>query len=120
MEKENQNNGNADKQVVLSGSSEEEKNKMVRKALLMQLNITKVLSHLNEKSDKDQTFLEKFNSLFYGEQRTNEVNWEDFYVSINILYDGFAEKLQVAYSGVLNEREMQLCCLLKLIWIPLK
>ena len=113
MEKENQNNGNADKQVVLSGSSEEEKNKMVRKALLMQLNITKVLSHLNEKSDKDQTFLEKFNSLFYGEQRTNEVNWEDFYVSINILYDGFAEKLQVAYSGVLNEREMQLCCLLK-------
>lgn len=44
----------------------------------MQLNITKVLSHLNEKSDKDQTFLEKFNSLFYGEQRTNEVNWEDF------------------------------------------
>lgn len=113
MEKENQNNGNTDKQVVLSGSSEEEKNKMVRKALLMQLNITKVLSHLNEKSDKDQTFLEKFNSLFYGEQRTNEVNWEDFYVSINILYDGFAEKLQVAYSGVLNEREMQLCCLLK-------
>lgn len=113
MEKENQNNGNTDKQVVLSGSSEEEKNKMVRKALLMQLNITKVLSQLNEKSDKDQTFLEKFNSLFYGEQRTNEVNWEDFYVSINILYDGFAEKLQVAYSGVLNEREMQLCCLLK-------
>ena len=79
----------------------------------MQLNITKVLSQLNEKSDKDQTFLEKFNSLFYGEQRSNDVNWKDFYVSINILYDGFAEKVQAAYTDILNEREIQLCCLLK-------
>lgn len=113
MEKENQSHGDVNKQVILSSSSNEEKNKMIKKALLMQLNITKVLSQLNEKSDKDQTFLEKFNSLFYGEQRSNDVNWKDFYVSINILYDGFAEKVQAAYTDILNEREIQLCCLLK-------
>lgn len=113
MEKENQSHGDVNKPVTLSGSSDEEKNKMIKKALLMQLNITKVLSQLNEKSDKDQTFLEKFNSLFYGEQRSNDVNWKDFYVSINILYDGFAEKVQATYTDILNEREIQLCCLLK-------
>ena len=79
----------------------------------MQLNITKVLSQLNEKSDKDQDFLEKFNRLFYGEQRANNVNWEDFYMLINLLYDGFAEKLQLTYANILNEKEIQLCCLLK-------
>ena len=113
MEKEKHSSGHADKQVISSRCSAEEKDKMVKKALLMQLNITKVLSQLNEKSDKDQTFLEKFNTLFYGEQRTNDVNWKDFYVSINILYDGFAEKVQAAYTDILNEREIQLCCLLK-------
>lgn len=93
--------------------SRAEKNKMVKKALLMQLNITKVLSQLNEKSDKDHDFLEKFNRLFYGEQRANDVNWEEFYILVNLLYDGFAEKLRKAYAGLLNEREIQLCCLLK-------
>lgn len=104
MEKEN---------LASSGCSDGEKDKMVKKALLMQLNITKVLSQLNEKSDKDQDFLEKFNRLFYGEQRANNVNWEDFYMLINLLYDGFAEKLQLTYANILNEKEIQLCCLLK-------
>lgn len=30
-----------------------------------------------------------------------------------MLYDGFAQKLQVTYADIFNEREMQLCCLLK-------
>ncbi|WP_293709442.1 hypothetical protein [uncultured Parabacteroides sp.] len=104
MEKENQ---------ALSGCTEDEKDKMVKKSLLMQLNITKVLSQLNEKSEKDQDFLEKFNRLFYGEQRANEVNWDDFYMLINLLYNGFAENMQKAYVGILKEKEIQLCCLLK-------
>lgn len=113
MEKEKYSSSDTNKHVVFSSGSNEEKDIMVKKALLMQLNITKVLSQLNETSDKDQTFLEKFNSLFYGEQRSNDVNWEDFYVLINILYDGFAGKLQTSYSNIMNEREIQLCCLLK-------
>lgn len=115
MEKENQNkyNNEIGEQVTFLACSDEEKDNMVKKALLMQLNITKVLSQLDEKSDKDQSFLVKFNNLFYGEQRKNDVNWEDFYVLVNLLYDGFAQKLQVTYADILNEREMQLCCLLK-------
>lgn len=56
MEKENQ---------TLSDCSGEEKDKMVKKALLMQLNIAKVLAQLDESSDEDRTFLEEFNRLFY-------------------------------------------------------
>ena len=32
---------------------------------------------------------------------------------IDLLYDGFAEKLQLPYANILNEKEIQLCCLLK-------
>lgn len=98
---------------ALSDCFDEEKDKMVKKALLMQLNITKVLSQLNEKSDKDQVFLEKFNKLFYEEQHTTEVDWSELYSLINLLYDDFADKLQRHYSEILLEKEIQLCCLLK-------
>ena len=32
---------------------------------------------------------------------------------INLLYNGFAENMQKAYVGILKEKEIQLCCLLK-------
>lgn len=115
MEKENQSNSNNDavNQAKLSGCSGDEKDMMVKKALLMQLNITKVLSQLNEKSEKEQSFLEKFNSLFYGEQHTLEIDWSEIYLLIDLLYDDFAGKLKSYYSEILLEKEIQLCCLLK-------
>ena len=115
MKKENQINSNndADKQVALSGYSDDEKDMMVKKALLMQLNITKVLSQLDEKSEKEQPFLEKFNSLFYGEQHTLEIDWSELYLLIDLLYNDFAGKMKCYYGKILLEKEIQLCCLLK-------
>lgn len=116
MEKENQKccNGDTNEQTtLLSGCPDEEKDRIIKKALFMQLNITKVLSQLNEESDKDQTFLKKFNHLFYGEQRTTNVNWEELYSLINLLYNDFAEKLRNSSATVLVEKDIQLCCLLK-------
>ena len=86
---------------------------MVKKALLMQLNITKVLSQLDEKSEKEQPFLEKFNSLFYGEQHTLEIDWSELYLLIDLLYNDFAGKMKRYYGDILLEKEIQLCCLLK-------
>lgn len=115
MEKENQNNSNdgAGKQGVLSNYSNEEKDMMVKKALLMQLNITRVLSQLDEKSEKEQSFLEKFNNLFYGEQHFFEIDWSELYLLIDLLYDDFSGKLKSHYNKILLEKEIQLCCLLK-------
>lgn len=86
---------------------------MIKKALLMQLNITKVLSQLDEKSEKEQPFLEKFNSLFYGEQHTLEIDWNELYLLIDLLHNDFVGKLKSHYSKILLEKEIQLCCLLK-------
>lgn len=115
MEKVNQSNCNNDttEQVELSGYSDDEKDMMVKKALLMQLNITKVLSQLNEKSEKEQSFLEKFNSLFYEEQHTLEIDWNELYLLIDLLHNDFVGKLKSHYSKILLEKEIQLCCLLK-------
>ncbi|WP_233564321.1 MULTISPECIES: tetratricopeptide repeat protein [Parabacteroides] len=115
MEKVNKSNCNNDagKKVALSGYSDDEKGMMVKKALLMQLNITKVLSQLDEKSEKEQSFLKKFNSLFYGEQHTLEIDWSELYLLIDLLYNDFASKLRKHYGKILLEKEIQLCCLLK-------
>lgn len=104
MEKENQ---------TLSDCSGEEKDKMVKKALLMQLNIAKVLAQLDESSDEDRTFLEEFNRLFYKGQHTIGIDWNEFYSLVDLLYDDFANKLQDRYGKILLEKEIQLCCLLK-------
>lgn len=115
MEKVNKStcNNDAGKQVALSGYSDEEKDMMVKKALFMQLNITKVLSQLDEKSEKEQPFIEKFNSLFYGEQHTLEIDWNELYLLVDLLYNDFVGKLKSHYSKILLEKEIQLCCLLK-------
>lgn len=114
MEKENSSNcNNVVDQLPLSDCSDEEKTRIIKKALIMQLNITKVLSQLNEKSDKDQTFLERFNYLFYGEQQNVLVRWDELYMLIDLLYDDFASRLRNCYGEILLEKEIQLCCLLK-------
>lgn len=97
----------------ISDYSDKEKERIVKKALLIQLNIAKMLAKLDENSDKDKTFLEKFNRLYHGEQQTTTVNWKELYLLIDLLYDDFTSKLQSCYTTVLLEKEIQLCCLLK-------
>ena len=41
------------------------------------------------------------------------LNWEDLYQTIDYIYDGFHISLVQRYGAVLNEKEIQLCCLLK-------
>lgn len=114
MEKENKSScSDMVDQLPPPGCSDEEKARIIKKALIMQLNLTKVLSQLNEKSDKDQTFLERFNNLFYGEQQNVLVRWDELYMLIDLLYDDFASRLRNCYGEILLEKEIQLCCLLK-------
>lgn len=40
------------------------------------------------------------------------MNWEQFYKDIDLSFDGFCSKLAKAYP-TLNEKELQLCCMLK-------
>ena len=41
------------------------------------------------------------------------LNWEDLYQTIDYIYDGFYTLMNEKYNNLLNEKELQLCCLLK-------
>lgn len=41
------------------------------------------------------------------------LNWDDLYRTIDSVYDGFHTNLRSRYATLLNERDLQLCCLLK-------
>ena len=41
------------------------------------------------------------------------IDWPSIYQTIDLVYDGFYTRLRDKYKDVLNEKELQLCCLLK-------
>ena len=41
------------------------------------------------------------------------LNWNDLYKAIDYIYDNYYTLLAAEYSNTLNEKELQLCCLLK-------
>lgn len=63
-------------------------------------------------TEKNMSFLKRFDEIFYGKEQSEHINWEEIYDTINFLYDGFKDKLLAAFPE-LNEKEVQLCCLLK-------
>ena len=49
-----------------------------------------------------------------NENRANAlIDWQSIFQMIDLVYDGFYTQLNNRYSGILNEKEIQLCCLLK-------
>lgn len=41
------------------------------------------------------------------------LNWDDLYKTIDLTYNGYHSRFTAKYGNVLNEKEMQLCCLLR-------
>ena len=41
------------------------------------------------------------------------IDWQSIYQTIDLVYDGFYSRLQQRFADVLNEKELQLCCLLR-------
>ncbi|MDE6139409.1 MAG: hypothetical protein K2F95_00435 [Alistipes sp.] len=41
------------------------------------------------------------------------LDWDDLYRTIDYIYDGFHARLQTRFGSLLNEKEIQLCCLLR-------
>ena len=41
------------------------------------------------------------------------LNWDDLYQTIDYIYDSFYTTLVNRFGTILNEKEIQLCCLLK-------
>lgn len=82
-----------------------------RALLFDRLEISKKLAMLSgQPLDKNKSFLEMYRKLL-GEKDIDP-DWAELYFTLNFLYDNFQKKLLTKFPQ-LNEKEVQLCCLLK-------
>lgn len=82
----------------------------VRKLMLQQLGVIKTIA--GTPTEANQQLLARLMAL--NEETANAlIDWPSIYQTIDLVYDGFYTLLVQKYGNVLNEKELQLCCLLK-------
>ena len=82
----------------------------VRKLMLQQLGVIKTIA--GTPTEANQQLLARL--MAQNETTANAlIDWQSIYQTIDLVYDGFYTRLRDKYKDVLNEKELQLCCLLK-------
>ena len=109
--------------MLASGASEHSEKQPadgdVRKLMLQQLGVIKTIA--GTPTEANQQLLARLMAL--NEETANAlIDWPSIYQTIDLVYDGFYTRLVQKYGAadqsdpahpVLNEKELQLCCLLK-------
>lgn len=86
--------------------------RFVKKIMLQQLGIIRHAA--SNPTTANQQLLQRMAAIASRKVSVDYLlDWDDLYKTIDSLYDGYYTNLRSRYSDVLNEREMQLCCLLK-------
>jgi len=84
---------------------------LFKKTLLQQLGIIRLVATTPTHQNKE--LLPQIINISNESVSTESLlNWDDLYAIINSVYADFYEYLKKNYGEVLNEKEMQLCCLL--------
>ena len=79
--------------------------------LLQQLGIIRLIA--TSPTEHNKELLQQMARINREEIPTDSILvWSDLYPIIDSVYDGFYSKLNARYGALLNEKEMQLCCLL--------
>ena len=105
---------------MLASADKSDDKESVRKLMLQQLGVIKTIA--GTPTEANQQLLARLMAL--NEETANAlINWPSIYQTIDLVYDGFYTRLVQKYgaaaqsnepaSPVLNEKELQLCCLLK-------
>ena len=83
-----------------------------KKIMLQQLGIIKIAA--TNPTSANQELLKKMQQIADKNVEVNSLlNWNDLYKAIDYIYDNYYTLLAAEYSNTLNEKELQLCCLLK-------
>jgi ribosome assembly protein YihI (activator of Der GTPase) len=62
----------------------------------------------------NQQLLQRMTDIASGEVNVDTLlNWDDLYKTIDSVYDGYYSRLCSRHGLQLNEKDIQLCCLLK-------
>lgn len=101
---------------LLSESSESgdsnKNDRFFKKILLQQLGVIKIAT--SNPTTANLELLKKMKKIASKEVDVDTLlNWNDLFQIIDYIYDGFYTSLIKKYGAVLNEKEIQLCTLLK-------
>ena len=106
--------------TMLAAADKKDDKESVRKLMLQQLGVIKTIA--GTPTEANQQLLARLMAL--NEETANAlIDWPSIYQTIDLVYDGFYTRLVQKYGAtdqsndsahpVLNEKELQLCCLLK-------
>ena len=106
--------------TMLTAADKKDDKESVRKLMLQQLGVIKTIA--GTPTEANQQLLARLMAL--NEETANAlIDWPSIYHTIDLVYDGFYTRLMQKYGAsdqsndsahpVLNEKELQLCCLLK-------
>lgn len=103
------------RKLLSESSTADDRNKddrFFKKILLQQLGVIKLAA--SNPTTANQELLKRMKQISSHDVDVNSLlNWEDLYQTINYIYDGFYDLLINKFGTILNEKEIQLCCLLK-------
>ena len=96
--------------TMLASSNKTDDKENVRKLMLQQLGILKTIA--GTPTEANQHLLAKLMAL-NEDTAAALIEWQSIYQTIDLVFDGFYTRLRQRYADVLNEKELQLCCLLR-------
>lgn len=86
--------------------------KFVKKMLLQQLGLIRIVA--TNPSSGHQELLVQMGRIANKDVAVDDLLvWSDLYKTIDMVHDGFYTRISQKYGNILNEKELQLCCLLK-------
>ena len=95
---------------MLASSDKTDNKENVRKLMLQQLGIIKTIA--GTPTEANQHLLSRLMAL-NEDTAAALIDWQSIYQTIDLVYEGFYSRLQQRFADVLNEKELQLCCLLR-------
>ena len=92
--------------------TEQKDDRFFKRILLQQLGVIRMAA--SNPTTANQELIRRMSEIVDGQVPVDSLlNWEDLYQTIDYIYDGFYTHLKSKHSDLLNEKEIQLCCLLK-------
>ena len=92
--------------------TEQKDDRFFKKIMLQQLGVIRMAA--SNPTAANQELIRQMSEIVNGTVPVDSLlNWEDLYKTIDYIYDDYYTRLVSKYGTVLNEKEIQLCCLLR-------
>ena len=92
--------------------TEQKDDRFFKKIMLQQLGVIRMAA--SNPTAANQELIRRMTAIANKEVEVDALlNWKDLYQTIDYIYEGFYTRLKEKHGDLLNEKEIQLCCLLK-------